>query len=142
MKNGKQRYVLIALTVAILSFILWDSLSQPGVKDLRGRLTQVAFYRNEQNTGPIVRIYAVTVTDTLWNEMKQFGDYMPYNKYGNTKVYFFLSNRPFPVSVFPSEGNFDQQYRGNCIAKYEKDAMSQTSLVKNPFLKSGANLTN
>lgn len=133
MKNKKQRYLLIILTLGILGFILWDSLSQPGVKDLKGDFTQTAFYRNEQNTGPIVRIYAVTVTDTLWKEMKQFGDYMPYNKYGNTTVYFFLSSQPFPVKVFPTDRNFDRQYLENCVAKYEKDAMSQTFLVKKPF---------
>lgn len=136
MKNKKQRYLIIVVTLAIFGYILWDSLSQPGTKDLKGDFTQVAFYRNEQNTGPIIRIYAVTVADTLWQEMKHFGDYMPYNKYGNTTVYFFLKGQPFPVRLHPDDGNFEAQYQKHCIAKYEKNSMSQTFLIKQPF-KSG-----
>ncbi len=107
----------------------------PTEKDLKGDFKEVAFYRNEQNTGPVVRIYAVTVSDTLWNEMKIYGDYKPHNKYGNTRVYYFLNRGPAPTSLFPEEGNFDPNYRDNCVAKYEKGSIGQIVLVKHPFKK-------
>lgn len=120
-------YYLIALTViGLVCYIVWDSLTQPGIGDLKGSYEEVAFYRNENNTGPIVRIYAVTVGDTLWDEMEKYGAFMPHSKYGNTKVYFFQESN-YPQQVFPGEENFDAQYRDECLAIYEKDAMGKVS---------------
>jgi hypothetical protein len=135
MKKVNQRYVFVVLVAAILGFIIWNSLSQPGTKDLKGNFKQVAFYRNEQNTGPVVRVYAVTLSDTIWDEMKSYGDYMPYTKYGNTKVYFFLDSRPFPTKIGEDESVLEAEFRENCLAKYEKDAMGQVYLIKKPFLR-------
>jgi hypothetical protein len=106
---------------------------QPGVQDLKGNFTEVAFYRNENNTGPVIRIYAVAVEDTLWEEMKKYGNYMPHTKYGNTKVYFFAKGKSAPSKVFPGEENFEKDYQPFCLALYEKDAMSGVSFQKNPF---------
>ena len=128
-----RKYILIAITAAIIMYIVYESLSQPAGKDLKGNFKELAFYRNEQNTGPVLRIYVVSVSDTLWKEMEVYGDYMPHNKYGNTKVYYFLEQKPAPGSLSPEDGSFDKQYHKNCIAKYEKGAMSQTVLVKYPF---------
>ena len=75
--------------------MVYDSFSQRGMKDLKGNFKEVNFYRNEQNTGPVVRIYTVTIADTIWDEMETYGDYMPYTKYGNTKVYYFLNSTRF-----------------------------------------------
>jgi hypothetical protein len=137
----KRKYIYIALIACGLLYIVWDAISQPGPEDLKGGFTETAFYRNEQNTGPIVRIYAVTVTDTLWNEMIQFGNYKPYNKYGTTRVYFFLAEKPAPTKIFPEGTNFEQEFQQNCVAKYEKDVMSQVSLVKFPFNDHGNSQT-
>lgn len=128
--NRKTLFIILIAT--FFTYIIYDSFFQPSENDLRGNFTEVAFYRNEQNTGPIVRIYAVTVNDTLWKEMKTYGDYKPHNKYGNTKVYFFHENQPAPTVLNESE-NFEQKYMENCIAKYEKGTMSQVVLVKYPF---------
>jgi len=129
--NGKT--IFFALAVAVFAYIIWDSMSQPGKENLPGDFKEVAFYRNEQNTGPIIRVYAVTVSDTLWNQMEEYGNYMPHNKYGNTKVYFFLNKGPVPESLSLEEGNFDPQFQQYCIAKYEKASMGQVVLVKYPF---------
>ena len=128
-----RKSLLIAVIAIGLVYMIGDSISQPGAESLPGNFTETAFWRNEQNTGPIVRIYAVTVTDTLWKEMIQYGNYKPYNKYGTTKVYFFLSDKPAPAKIFPEGTNIEPKFRANCIAKYEKDVMSQVSLVKYPF---------
>ncbi|RDV10360.1 hypothetical protein DXT99_26495 [Pontibacter diazotrophicus] len=129
----KLKYILIALSAALVVWFIYDSFSQPGPQDLEGDFKEVAMYRNENNTGPIVRIYAVTVADTLWEAMQAYGDYMPHTKYGNTSVYFFLEGNPAPDEVFPGEPNFPQQYQEYNVAVYEKDAMSQVAFRKHPF---------
>ena len=128
-----RKYFLLTLSAAILLYIIYESLSQPSGKDLRGDFKELAFYRNEQNTGPVLRIYTVSVSDTFWKEMEIYGDQMPHNKYGNTKVYYFLKHKPAPASLSTVDGSFDSQYQQHCIARYEKGAMSQTVLVKYPF---------
>ena len=92
----KPKYLAIGAIILLMGWFIFDSLSLPGVGDLKGNFQEVATYRNENNTGPIVRVYAVTVADTLWREMRQYGDFMPYTKYGNTKVYFFRQGQPVP----------------------------------------------
>ncbi|WP_181309048.1 hypothetical protein [Rufibacter sp. XAAS-G3-1] len=133
MSGKKVKYILIAVFAVLMAWFIKDAFTQPGVQDLTGGFTEVAFYRNENNTGPIQRIYAVTVSDSLWEQMQQYGDYMPHTKYGTTKVYFFRQGQPAPAAVSPGEQNFDPQFQPHCLAKYEKDAMGQVSLVKRPF---------
>ena len=133
--NKRRRKYLIGLVVALLIFwFIADAVNEPGVQDLQGNFEEVAFYRNENNTGPIVRIYAVTLTDTLWHEMEQYGNYMPHTKYGNTKVYFFQKGQPVPENVSPGEENFSAELQKYCLARYEKDSMGKVSFRKYPFL--------
>ena len=129
----KLKYLLTAAAAVLIIWFIYDASSQPGVDDLKGNFKEVAMYRNENNTGPIVRIYAVTVADTLWNEMQKYGNYMPHTKYGNTKVYFFLGDQPAPTEVEPGQVNFEERFQENTVAKYEKDAMGQVSFVRYPF---------
>ncbi len=128
----KSSYIIIAAVLGVLALILWQSLSQPGVKDLKGNMQEVAMYRNENNTGPVVRLYAVTAGDTLWQEMKKWGDLMPYTKYGTTKVYFFQQGHA-PARLYPGEENFDFGYRQYCLASYEKNNMGQVSFIQYPY---------
>jgi hypothetical protein len=130
MRGNKLRNGIIAMLLALVAFIVYDALMQPGPQDLEGNFKEVAFYRNENNTGPVQRVYAVTVADTLWEQMEAFGNFMPHTKYGNTKVYFFLQGKPAPTEVFPGKGNFDPQFQPYCLALYEKDAMGSISLRK------------
>ena len=129
----KLKPILLLAAAALIVWFIYDSFSQPGPQDLKGNFKEVAMYRNENNTGPIVRVYAVTVADTLWEEMRAYGDFMPHTKYGNTKVYFFLKDQPAPTEVFPGEENIAQQYQQHAAALYEKDAMSQVSFKPYPF---------
>lgn len=82
------RNLIIGLCVLIGVYFLFDSLSQPNPNTLEGDFKEVAMYRNPNNTGPVIRVFAVTVADTLWEQMRQYGDMMPYTKYGTTTVYF------------------------------------------------------
>lgn len=127
--------IFLVFIVLILGYMVWDSFSQPGKASLAGDFKEIAFYRNEQNTGPVMRVYAVTVSDTLWTQMEEYGNYLPHNKYGNTKVYFFLSESPLPASFSLNEGELNPEFRQYCVASYGKASMGQVALVKYPFGK-------
>lgn len=129
----KPKYLALGAIALLLGWFIFDSLSQPGVGDLPGNFQEVATYRNENNTGPIVRVFAVTVADTLWREMRQYGDFMPYTKYGNTKVYFFRQGQPVPKTVRPGTVNFDQDFDNRCLAKYEKEVMGNVTFQRYPL---------
>jgi len=131
MKKNKL-YILVIALIAI-SAMLWTVLNEPGIKGLKGNLKETAFIRNEQNTGPVIRIYAVSIDQENWIEMEQYGNYMPHNKYGTTRVYFFLSNKPYTGKLEITKSNIEEQYKQHCIAIYEKNGMSQSSIVKYPF---------
>ena len=132
--KGKKLYFGFSIVVGILILaIIYDTFSQPGVQDLQGGYKEIAFYRNENNTGPIERVYAVSVKDTLWDEMKKYGQFMPHTEYGNTKVYFFTEGKPAPTTLLPGKDNIPAALQVFCLAKYEKDAMGQISFIKFPF---------
>lgn len=126
-------YFMTVLVVGLVLYISWNSFTQEGVQDLKGDFKRLAFARNENNVGPVERVYAVSMSDTLWQEMKLYGDFMPHTKYGNTKVYFFLDQQPAPSSLVAAPENIDPAYRPYCLAKYEKDGMGNISFMKYPF---------
>ena len=126
----KSKYVLIIIVIGGLFWMLKDSFTQPGVKDLTGNFKETAFYRNENNTGPILRFYAVSVSDTLYQQMIEYGNLMPHTKYGTTKVYFFKNTLPAPNALFSTPPHFEPAYAANCIGVYEKNGMSQVAFSK------------
>jgi len=127
------KYLALGAVLALLGWFVYDSLSQPTGQDLPGNFQEVASYRNENNTGPITRVMAVTVADTLWREMRQYGDLAPYTKYGTTKIYFFRQGQPAPKTVQPGEVNFSPEFNKNCLGKYEKGVMSDVSFKRYPL---------
>lgn len=129
------RNIIIALCGLTALYFLFDSLSQPNPNSLEGNFTETAMYRNPNNTGPVVRIFTVAVEDTLWEEMRQYGEMMPYTKYGTTTVYFFKSGGDIPTQVSETPPHFDAVVQNNCLAKYQKDAMAAVTLVRYPFSK-------
>ena len=133
MQIKKQRIFLTFISLVVIGFILKTTFTQSGIEDLKGGFVEVAQYRNENNTGPVQRIYAVKVTDTTGAQLVDYGNLMPHNKYGNTKVYFFLNGSEVPSTLSPGDVNFDLKYNSSCFALYEKSAMGNFGLVKNPF---------
>lgn len=128
------KYLLILGGGALVAWFIVDALSQPSPQDLPGEFREVALFRNENNTGPVVRIYAVTVGDTTrWAEMAQYGALMPYTKYGSTKVFFFAKNGPSPTQLQMAEPHFAPALNRTCLASYEKDVMSKVTFVKHPL---------
>lgn len=134
MFSKRVKYILLGLVVLVVGYIVYDTSEEPGIDDLHGTYKEVAMYRNENNIGPIIRIYAVTVSDTThWDEMEQYGNLMLYTKYGTTRVYFFSADKPAPLEIYPQRPNFDKRFEPYCLAVYEKDAMSQVHFRKKPF---------
>lgn len=117
----------------MIFFMVKNVFDQPGISDMKAGFKEVIKYRNDNNTGPIQRIYVVTVKDSIWKEMEDYGNLMPHTKYGNTKVYFFMHNAKIPPSLTPGEVNFDPVFNKDCIALYEKSAMSQVAFNKHPY---------
>lgn len=131
--NKKRNYILILIVVAGLLYMMKDSFFQPGVEDLKGNFKEIGFTRNENNTGPILRLYSVSLTDTLWKEMETYGNYMPHTKYGVTKVFFFIEGNSSPASISLDTQKPAGEYQKDCVAVYEKDANSQVKLIRYPF---------
>ncbi|WP_431294380.1 hypothetical protein [Pedobacter sp. P26] len=132
--NRKSLVYIIPIGVLILIFFMVrDVFDQPGIEDTKAGFKEILKYRNANNTGPVQRIYVVTVKDSVWKEMEDYGNLMPHTKYGNTKVYFFMENANIPKTLEPGEVNFDPQFNKSCIALYEKSAMSQVAFNRHPF---------
>ncbi|WP_316797034.1 hypothetical protein [Pedobacter agri] len=131
-----RKSLIISISVVVIIFVFFmvkDIFNQPGIQDMKAGFKEVVKYRNANNTGPVQRIYIVTVNDSIWKEMEDYGNLMPHTKYGNTKVYFFHQNADVPQTLLPGEVNFDSRYNKSCIALYEKSAMSQVAFNKYPF---------
>lgn len=129
----KYKVYIIILSVVIVIGIIWNTITEPGIKDLKSDFKELAFIRNEQNTGPVIRIYAVSLKSENLEEMLQYGEYMPHTKYGTTRIYFFLNDGDLPKELNFGEINIADKYQKNCIAIYEKNGMSQSSIRRYPF---------
>lgn len=117
-KNKKIWWIALGLGV-ILIYGIWDAFSQPSIKDLPGKFEEVAFVRNEQNKGAIVRIYAVAVGDMDQANYEACADLFPTNDYGSvTKVFFFDKSKPYPTKLTIDTPHFDgNQYEAILILK-------------------------
>lgn len=133
MGNKKLNTFLVILILVLIVWMVKGTFMRPGVKDLKGGFKEIAHYRNENNTGPIQHIFAVMVKDTAAAELETYGNFMPHHKGGITKVYFFLEGFPAPENLYPGKINFDPKFDQYCMALYEKTAMGNTSVQKQPL---------
>lgn len=109
MEKKKKKIWFIAIPlILILGYFIYDAYSQPSIEDLPGGFEEVAFVRNENNKGVIIRIYAVTVKDPLNAQYDQCADLFPVNDYGSvTKIYFFDKDKPYPSSLQLEDPHYD-----------------------------------
>lgn len=130
--NMKTRtlFLLIVLLAVIIGGYSFINGGQP---DFSIEITEVASDRNPNNTGPVHRVYAVTVSDAIWEDMKGYGEIQPYTKYGTTRVYFFSEDSQFPTEVNYSGAPFGAKFEASCLAVYEKNATGLVSLRRYPF---------
>lgn len=123
----KQILWLSFFVILTASIILFDSqnFSQPA--KLKGGFIEVGFYRNENNDGPVVRIYSVNVKEPDIAKYKDYGDAMPYTLHGNTKVYFFNEKNEVPDKLQFDFPHFDTvQYKP--IKIYERNGANIVTL--------------
>lgn len=128
MKLNKKS-IFIILGIILIGVIIYNSLSQPGIKNLSTNFKEISFVRNEQNAGPVLRAYIVIVDKTDKGEMLIYGNFMPHTKYGNTKVYFFANDKSYPSTLSLESPFFDERFKDNCIAIYEKNGMGDVVLM-------------
>lgn len=126
-------YILAATVFVLVIWIMRETFTQPSAKDLPTAFEETAFYRNENNTGPVIRVYAVVAADTTWQDLEAYAKMMPHTKYGNTKVFFFIDKGKSPSTVTPQEPYFDSSLRQFCVARYEKSSMGTETFTRYPF---------
>lgn len=132
MKNKTNLFLGLAVLI-LVGWMLKGTFSQPGVDKLKGDFKEITRYRNENNTGPIQYVFIVTVNDSSSAELEQYGNFQPHHKGGNTKVYYFLEGTKVPEKAYAGQVNFDPSFNASCIALYEKSAMGNVSVVRDPF---------
>lgn len=127
--NGRSTVLALALVLGI-ALLLVDILTQPGLSDVAGGFEEVAFVRNEQNKGGIVRVYAFTVSDTATADYLACGNLLPHNDYGSTTVaYFFEKGKPAPEKLKLDSPHFDgSRYRP--IARYSRNEDAAASVMR------------
>jgi len=124
MFKNKKLWFLVIPIVLLIALMLKDSFSQKSIGDLPGDFKEVAFVRNEQNKGGIIRIYAVTVGDITQANFDEAAKLFPTNDYGSsTTIYFFDKNKDFPTTLSIENPHFDGQ-------KYSPISISKTTGVK------------
>lgn len=126
MKRNKLIFYLIGAVVLIVIYqILSSSLSQPGLEQFEGKYEELGFYRNENNTGPVVRIYAIRAIDPNSDWMRNFAESQPHTKYGRTLVFFFSPDLKEKVDLSHQEPYFPEKYQSYLLAKFEKTPMGE-----------------
>ena len=103
-----RRKVFVIGILLLLAIMLFAIFSQPGLDDFETEFIEITTVRNENNTGPVQRVYIVTVDRLNQEEMQQYGQLMPYSKLGNTKVYFFNAADPYPSNTQLGDVNFEE----------------------------------
>ncbi len=118
---------MIGGIIAIVLYqIVSSSFSQPGLDQWAGKYEEIGYYRNENNTGPVVRILAVRVLDPSPTWMKEFADAQPHSKYGRTHVFFFSEEVSRKMDLSPTAPYFPEVYRPQLIATFEKTPMGES----------------
>ncbi|RMG74085.1 MAG: hypothetical protein D6722_02845 [Bacteroidetes bacterium] len=129
-----KRTHLIALALGGLLLVLVIGLMQrPSGRDFATHFEEQLRYRNPNNTGPVVRVRVVTVSDTLWEEMLAYGGLQPHSKYGTTTVYFYPEGAALPAALVGREPHFDPAQSPDCLAKYQKLGQGQERFERYPF---------
>lgn len=128
---NRNRWIGLILGVVLL-LVAIDLLRQ-GQASFETTFVEILSYRNPNNTGPIQRIYVVSVSEENWDEMLQYGSRAPHSKYGMTTIHFFRENGLMPTEIKPVKPYFEASFEPQCIARYQKQAMGQETFEKYPF---------
>ncbi|MFC3415559.1 hypothetical protein [Algoriphagus hitonicola] len=126
MKTNRIIFFVFAISVtALIAYITVESFSGRNLNQFEGKLEEMDFYRNENNTGPVLRIYAVKVYEADQEMMQEYAKLMPHTKYGRTMVFFFSDKIEEQVKVGPKEPYFDPVHNPFLLASFLKTPMSE-----------------
>ena len=105
-----------------------ESFSEQGIAAYQDQFEEVGYYRNENNTGPVLRIYAYRTLVEDPEVLKSFADLLPHTKYGRTLVFFVNQSVKAPVALSPESPHFPASLSPSIFAKYEKTPMGEQQL--------------
>ncbi|UZD24384.1 hypothetical protein PBT90_13415 [Algoriphagus halophytocola] len=123
-------YIIVVVVAALVMMIAKESFFQPGMERFDGKYEELGSYRNENNTGPILRLYAVKALDKDTQWMREYGDALPHTKYGKTIVYFFSEEINQDIALQANEPHFPQEFTPFLIATYYKKPMGDVSFAE------------
>jgi hypothetical protein len=130
LKRNQVIFYLIGFAVLILLIqIVRASFSNPGVQAFEGKYEELDFYRNENNTGPVLRVYAIRALDADTDWMRKFAEAQPHTKYGRTLVFFFSPELQNKVRLNSQEPFFDEELQPYLLARFEKTPMGEGRFV-------------
>jgi hypothetical protein len=127
LKRNKLIFYLIGtLVLVLLVHIVRSSFSNPGMERFVKDFEELGFYRNENNTGPVLRVYAIrTLHDNSPEYMREYAETKPHTKYGRTLVFFFSAELEEKVQLAPAEPFFSPDLEPFLLAKFEKTPMGE-----------------
>lgn len=131
MKKRNRKWIIGLAIGLFIALVVQDILSNRGPADLQGGFQEIAFVRNEQNKGGVVRIYGYQVSDTLDADYQGCGDLLLHNEYGSlTKVYFFQKGTAMPTSLQLDSPHFDTlQFRHVALYIRGKDGVGRVHRI-------------
>ena len=113
----------------MLGLIVKESFSGQGVAAYQDKFEEVGYFRNENNTGPILRVYAFRTKEQDPEVLKSFANLLPHTKYGRTLVFFVAETWKEPVVFSPNPPYLPNSIQTHLLAEYEKTPMGEQRVV-------------
>lgn len=123
-------WIIGVVVLALVFYIGKESFTQPGLERFEGKYEELGKYRNENNTGPVVRIFAVKAIDPSESWMREYGNSQPHTKYGKTIVFFFSEEIDHVIELSPKEPYIDKNLESSVLYVYEKTPMGEVRFTK------------
>jgi hypothetical protein len=125
--------IILMVSVIVIGLIFYSLFETENINSLEGNFKELGFKRNENNTGPVHRVYAYSIEDTLWSEMRKHADLLPHTKYGSTKVFYFLENKIPEEKIALNLDGLNESSHQFCIATATIDGQSRLEFKQYPF---------
>ena len=108
MRKTKKVWLIAIPLILILGYLLFDTFNQPSIKDIPGDFEEVAFVRNDQNKGGIIRLYAVAVGNPSEARYEECAKLFPTNDYNSvTRIFFFDKRLGYPTVLSLEAPHYD-----------------------------------
>lgn len=123
-------WIITTIVVALVFIISKESFTQPGLERFEGKLVELNSYRNENNTGPVLRVFAVKAIMNDESLMREYGNAMPHTKYGKTIVFFFSEDIDQDIIISPKEPFIPVGIQSFVLNTYVKMPMGEERLTQ------------